>query len=196
MNKPLARDYKRTRRTALNAGNYRDLGMGLAIGLGVAVLVFAYQESVIRDLRQSIPDAGPQLRAGASPRGAGDTPTADPAADNAAQQFDFYEMLPKFEVVVPEKEQEVGSRAPMSTIERPGTYALQVGTYRRFEDAERVRQQLALQSIAAGVQRVAVDNDVWHRVRVGPLTDLAELNRLRGKLRSADLDALVIRLGE
>jgi cell division protein FtsN len=46
------------------------------------------------------------------------------------------------------------------------------------------------------VQRVAVDEDVWHRVRIGPITDLDELNRLRAKLRSADLDALVIRVGE
>jgi cell division protein FtsN len=41
-----------------------------------------------------------------------------------------------------------------------------------------------------------VDEDVWHRVRIGPITDLAELNRLRARLRAADLDALVIRVGE
>ena len=44
--------------------------------------------------------------------------------------------------------------------------------------------------------RVAVDEDVWHRVRIGPITDLTELNRLRTRLRAADLDALVIRVGE
>jgi hypothetical protein len=33
-------------------------------------------------------------------------------------------------------------------------------------------------------------------VRIGPITDLTELNRLRARLRAADLDALVIRVGE
>jgi cell division protein FtsN len=46
------------------------------------------------------------------------------------------------------------------------------------------------------VQRVAVDDDVWHRVRIGPISDLTELNRLRARLRAADLDAMLIRVGE
>jgi cell division protein FtsN len=42
-----------------------------------------------------------------------------------------------------------------------------------------------------------VDDDVWHRVRIGPITDLTELNRLRARLRAADFDdALVIRVGD
>ena len=105
-------------------------------------------------------------------------------------------MLPKFEVVVPEKEQEVKRDIPTSPIERPGVYVLQAGSYRRLEDAERIKKQLSLQGLQANVQRVAVDADVWHRVRIGPLSDLNEVNRLRTKLRSADLDALVIRVGD
>jgi cell division protein FtsN len=36
-----------------------------------------------------------------------------------------------------------------------------------------------------------------NRVRIGPITDLAELNRLRARLRAADFDdALVIRVGD
>jgi cell division protein FtsN len=50
--------------------------------------------------------------------------------------------------------------------------------------------------VTATVQRVAVDADVWHRVRIGPSSDLTEVNRLREKLRSADLDAIVIRVGD
>jgi cell division protein FtsN len=46
------------------------------------------------------------------------------------------------------------------------------------------------------VQRVAVEDDVWHRVRIGPISDLTELTRLRARLRAADLDAMLIRVGE
>jgi cell division protein FtsN len=107
-------------------------------------------------------------------------------------------MLPNFEVVVPEKDREVSRErdATPATIERPGVYVLQAGSYRRQEEADRIQAQLKLQGIDANVQRVSVDDDVWHRVRIGPITDLTELNRLRARLRAADLDALVIRVGE
>jgi cell division protein FtsN len=73
---------------------------------------------------------------------------------------------------------------------------LQAGSYRRQEDADRISAQLRKQGIDANVQRVAVDDDVWHRVRIGPISDLTELNRLRARLRAAELEALVIRVGE
>ena len=113
--------------------------------------------------------------------------------------FEVIPMDPKFEVVVPEKEREVASdrgRAP-ANIERPGVYVLQAGSYRQQSEADRIRAQLKMQGIDANVQRVSVDEDVWHRVRIGPITDLTELNRLRARLRAADFDdALVIRVGD
>jgi cell division protein FtsN len=109
----------------------------------------------------------------------------------------FYEMLPNFEVVVPEREAAVRPDAPTApVVERAGSYVLQVGSYRKFEEADRVRAQLALQGIESKVQRVSVDNDTWHRVRVGPVTDLRELNRVRDRLREAEMDVLVIRVGD
>ena len=106
-------------------------------------------------------------------------------------------MLPNFEVVVPERDKDVRRDLPAAAkIERPGVYVLQAGSYRNEADADRVRRQLALQGVQAQVQRVAVDADVWHRVRVGPIRDLDELNKLRKQLQAADLDALVIRVGD
>jgi cell division protein FtsN len=106
-------------------------------------------------------------------------------------------MLPNFEVVVPEKEKDVKRDLPATAkIERPGVYVLQAGSYRNEADAARVAKQLSLQGIDAKVQRVAVDADVWHRVRIGPITKLDELNKLRKQLQAADVDALVIRVGD
>jgi cell division protein FtsN len=59
-----------------------------------------------------------------------------------------------------------------------------------------VRDQLAKEGIDAKVQRVAVDTDVWHRVRIGPIMKLDELNKLRKQLQAADIDAIVIRVGD
>ena len=129
----------------------------------------------------------PEPRAAAAP--------AD--AEDPGRNYDFYDMLPTFEVVVPEREREVTRDTTPARVERPGVYVLQAGSYRKPEDAERVRAQLKIQGIEANVQRVAVDEDVWHRVRIGPITDLAELNRLRARLRALDFnDALMIRVGD
>jgi cell division protein FtsN len=100
-------------------------------------------------------------------------------------------------VVVPEKDKDVKRNLPATApVERPGVYVLQAGSYRNQADAERVRDQLARQGIDAKVQRVAVDADVWHRVRIGPVSKLEELNKLRKQLQAADVDALVIRVGD
>ena len=92
-------------------------------------------------------------------------------AEEGAKNYDFYDMLPKFEVVVPEKDREVASesrRQRPSTSNGPGVYVLQAGSYRQQAEADRIRAQLKMQGIDANVQRVAVDDDVWHRVRIGP----------------------------
>jgi len=188
--RPTARDYK-TMRGGTDPGRYRQFVYGLASGLAVALLVFVVMNQRALQGRDEPARPRPEPRIAPEP--------ADSAASGGeatAEQYDFYEMLPKFEVVVPEKDRDVKRDVPAATVERPGVYVLQAGSYRSQPDAERVRSQLALQGITAVVQRVAVDADVWHRVRIGPISDLAELNRIRDRLRSADIDALVIRVGD
>ena len=166
--------------------------MGLAVGLSLSLFVLVWQN--YRE-KQSVKTAAEVPRP--EPRAAKDAGAGD--VEDTARNYDFYDRLPNFEVVVPEKDKEVARErdsSPAATIERPGTYVLQAGSYRKQEEADRIRAQLKLQGIDAAVQRVAVDDDVWHRVRIGPVSDLAELNRLRSRLRSADLDALVIRVGD
>lgn len=196
--RPVARDYKRSRGGAgpgYDLARWKEFGAGLGVGLVIAAGLFVYQRNALDRATSGTEATRPEPRRGAAKAGALDS--ADAAiADESARSYDFYEMLPKFEVVVPEKEPEVKRDIPSSPIERPGVYVLQAGSYRKLEDAQRVRQQLTLQGIDASVQRVAVDADVWHRVRIGPITDLAEVNRLRNRLRSADFNALVVRVGD
>ena len=185
-----ARDYKSTQRRPLELRRLREFGYGALTGVVLAGVAFS--------------GLGGRAHHGADPP---DTPRPDPhrlsAADaagvagRAAEKYDFYQMLPNFEVVVPEKDKDVKRDLPAAAkIERPGVYVLQAGSYRNESDAERVRAQLAMQGVEAKVQRVAVDTDVWHRVRIGPISNLDELNRLRRQLQAADVDALVIRVGD
>jgi cell division protein FtsN len=182
------RDYKKPVRRGAGAGSgrWRDIAIGLGIGLAIALVIY------VRDHRPAAPvEQRPEPRTVAKPQAAQAKEPEEPAA-----QYDFYDMLPKFEVVVPEKERDVRRDLPTARVERPGVYVLQAGSYRNQVDADRVRSQLGKQGITATVQRVAVDADVWHRVRVGPLRDLDQVNRMRDALRAADIDALVIRVGD
>jgi len=192
MAKAAARNYRTRRGKASGVSGWMGTLCGLALGLGVAGIVY------IKDHR---PDAQISKAAKADrkkPRGSepADADTADSAAEDPSKSYAFYDMLPKFEVVVPEKEKDVRPDIKPVPETRRGTYVLQAGSYKNFADADRVRAQLALQGVESKVQKVSVDNDTWHRIRIGPISKLDELNRLRQILRKADVDVLVIRVGD
>src|SRR5690606_20379443 len=120
-----------------------------------------------------------------------------PTLQDPEPQFEFYEMLPKFEVVVPERDGRVPREsAGGNPVRRPGAYVLQAGSFRNSADADRVRALIALQGVESTIQRVTIDQDTWHRVRVGPITNLQKLEETRSKLRQAQIEALVIRVGD
>lgn len=165
---------------------------GLAIGLSVAFAVH------MRDTKpgvHAVPAPEP-----ASLQGAIDdngevetTPSAEPRPES---RFKFYEMLPNFEVVIPEQEPDVkADTAPQAVVE-PGNYVLQAGSFSTFADADRRRAELAMQGISSTIQRVSIDDRTYHRVRIGPTDDLEQLNLLRSRLREARIDVLRIRLGD
>jgi cell division protein FtsN len=190
-----ARDYKRRQKNSLELWRIREFAMGALVGIvlagGATVYFMGNRQHDAASAREKseAPRPDPHRKA-----------PLDPDASTKAttgEKYDFYEMLPNFEVVVPEKEKDVKRDLPATArVERPGVYVLQAGSYRNEADADRVRAQLAMQGIDAKVQRVAVDADVWHRVRIGPITKLDDLNKLRKQLQAADVDALVIRVGD
>jgi cell division protein FtsN len=187
MAKLTARDYKKSQRRALDLVRLKEFGAGALIGAALTSAVFLYLGEVHRT-----PADEPRPQ----PRHAAPADAEPLGAHGSDERYDFYQMLPHFEVVVPEKERDVKHDLPTARLERAGVYVLQAGSYKNLSDAERVAAQLSKQGVDAKVQRVAVDNDVWHRVRVGPITDMNELNRIRKQLQAADVDALVIRIGD
>ncbi len=185
-----SRDYKSPKGRPINLGRLREFGMGTLVGVVLAASIFVYlndKRVAARDATAETPRPEPHRAAPVDPE----------AGATSNEKYTFYDRLPNFEVVVPEKDKDVKRDLPATApVQRPGVYVLQAGSYRNESDAERVRAQLALQGIDATVQRVAVDTDVWHRVRIGPITKLDQLNRLRKQLQAAEVDALVIRVGD
>ena len=178
----VSRDYKQARARRDGFSGWAGLLIGLAAGLAVGFGFYWFEPRT-----PAVPAEG-QAPVPAS--------TREAPAGESEERYTYYDVLPNFEVVVPEREAPAQRNAPAASVARAGSYVLQVGSYRKFEDADRVRAQLALQGIESKVQRVSVDNDTWHRVRVGPVSDLKELNRVRDRLREAEMDVLVIRVGD
>jgi cell division protein FtsN len=185
----MARDYKPKRSKPSSFSGWLGLALGLGLGFAVAAVIY------LKDHRLDVPEthAGKVIKK--RPHGNEAPEAGDPAADDS-KTYAFYEMLPKFEVVVPEKDKDVRPDIKSVPETRSGTYVLQVGSYKNFPDADRVRAKLALLGIESNVQKVTVESDTWYRIRIGPISKLDELNRKRQTLHKADVDVLVIRVGD
>ena len=167
---------------------------GLSLGLSVAFAVY------VND-RQPAP-ASPQVPRQAA--GLQDTldnngenaDTNGSNSESAEKRFTFYDVLPNFEVIIPEQEPDVAADIEPQAVLQPGLYVLQAGSFSAYADADRRRAELALHGIESQIQRVSIDDKTYHRVRIGPTNDLDKLNMLRSRLRAAQIDVLRIRLGD
>ena len=185
--KPLtSRDYKDAHRGRLDLRRWQQFGSGLGLGLLCALVVYVSDHRGGAQRAEELP----------TPRRNAGQPLNPPPAAPDTPRYDFYTVLPKSGPLLPEKDRDVRRVDPAAPILRPGTYFLQAGSYNNEADAERVRAQLSRQGIEAAVQHVAVDADSWYRVRIGPLKDLDKLNATRRQLHSANIDSLVIRVGD
>ncbi|HEB56675.1 MAG TPA: SPOR domain-containing protein [Gammaproteobacteria bacterium] len=111
-------------------------------------------------------------------------------------KFDFYTILPELEVAIPEEEliKKARSNKKTPSQESDNRYILQAGSFRNPAQADRLKAQLALQGIVANIQPVKInDKDTWYRVRIGPLHDIASLNRTRRRLRENNIASIVVR---
>lgn len=162
---------------------------GLAIGLSVAFAVY------IKDRTPVLVVAKPEPQSALDENS--EVAAAQPKIEEpAARRFDFYTMLPNFEVQVAEEKPQIEADAAPRAIEEPGVYVLQAGSFSTHNDADRRRAQLALHGIESHIQRVKVNDRSYHRVYIGPTDDLDELNILRSRLRAARIDVLRIRLSD
>ena len=167
---------------------------GLSLGLSVAFAIY------VKD--QELPESTPQASAQpASMQDALDNNSEVAANDDVAaapteNRFTFYDMLPNFEVIIPEQEPNVAADVEPKAVVEPGLYVLQAGSFSTYADADRRRAELGLHGIESKIQRVTIDDKTYHRVRIGPTDNLDELNILRSRLRAANIDVLRIRLGD
>ena len=115
------------------------------------------------------------------------TPERDVAA---GPRFDFYTMLPSEEV---DLSPEIEPASLDDEAKVAAQYLLQVGSFRREEDADTRRGELALLGLEATVELTQGSNGRWYRVYVGPFPSRSEMARARSLTAQADMDTLLLR---
>ena len=192
---------KRRRRRSSKSKNQQQFPgwlwmlFGLSLGLSVAFAIYVKDD----------PASGPSMRA-VQPQPAsgqnslddnGETQTAAISEPEKKElRFTFYDVLPNFELTVPEKRAEVEADVEPAAIIEPGVYVLQAGSFSTNQDADRRRAELAMQGIESHIQRVKINDKNYHRVYIGPTEDLDRLNMLRSRLRAAKIDVFRIRISD
>jgi cell division protein FtsN len=193
----VSRDYKPAsapnKRASKGSSFFTGLLVGLVLGVGLSVGVTviiqggkspfvakdkvteeAHSENVPKKLQEKS-DKGQDVSALPKDDNGGKGVTEKP-------RFDFYTILPGSESQVTEQEiKQKSANAEQSVVSE--NYYLQVGAFPSEEEADNLKAKLALQGIEAIVQTAEIPGKgVWHRVRVGPFTDLEQINKTRSDL--------------
>ncbi|QVL44787.1 MAG: SPOR domain-containing protein [Methylophilaceae bacterium] len=109
---------------------------------------------------------------------------------DSKDKLDFYTILPKTESTVTEQEIK-----QTNVTTKKEDYFLQVGSFQNEDDADNLKAKLALQGFEAIVQTATIaEQGTWHRVRVGPLSDIEAINNVRKELLANGFGADLIKV--
>jgi len=172
-----------------SSGGWRPPGwiwllVGIGLGAYGTVMLFLESGAPMPDIE--LPRA---ILSSPEPAAEPETPALPPRTE---PKFDFYSILPKQEVVIPQED--IHSTDDRSTgTGPPPSWIVQVGSFRSFQDADGVRAQLALRGIESHISAREGETSTWHRVRVGPIKSRREADRLRSKLQRLNFQPMILK---
>lgn len=106
-------------------------------------------------------------------------------------RFEFYELLRETEVMstgedaykLPSKKKELQR------------YMLQAGSFKNYDDADRLRAKLILEGLSVQLKAVKSKNGrTWHRVMVGPFNNRSQLNQAQDTLARNNTEFMLVKL--
>ena len=190
----MARDYKHRAQTRQKTKNqtttvawWKWLLVFLIVGLFVWFLLF---------LRTSTPTNSKQQIRQALTKPAPNKPkikqSRKKTVPSAKPRFEFYTILPETEVVVPEYEIKTRKREERVGKATSAQYVLQAGSFRDFKQADKLKARLALMGIESRIEKAQVGNITWNRIKMGPFSNLSNVDNLRNKLKQNKIDVVVM----
>ncbi|WP_303908853.1 SPOR domain-containing protein [Thiohalomonas denitrificans] len=184
----MTRDYARKAKQEPMVPPWLWMTTGLLIGLFVAFLFYINTDREVPGGEASAP--APVSKPRLVPPTTKQQPESAPTKKKDRVRFDFYKLLPEYEVMIPEED----LQKPELKETPPGKYLLQAGSFSTADDADTRRAQLALLGLVARVRTVTIDDkDTWHRVQLGPYEDLEKLEQARKLLQSNDIEFLLLK---
>ena len=193
----MSRDYKpATQKASTSKGSpfFTGLLIGLLLGVGLSLWLTMYLkggDSPFTENKVSKPVLEAQKQKPVKDFASDDvlpkdeSPEGTPKSDN---KFDFYTILPETESTVTEQEVK---ESPV----KKDNYFLQIGAFQDEADADNMKAKLALQGFEAVVQTATIpEKGVWHRVRVGPLNDIVQINKIRSELTTNGFNTDLIKV--
>ncbi len=173
--------------------------IGVVLGLAVSGVVL-------------IKDWGPMLRKSnlpqPNPAATAPGPVEPGVSDVAAKpkkSFDFYQVLPEMEVVIPDAELSARAREEQQAAKPSAAtssadaaaggvrYILQAGSYPDPASADAAKAKLALLGFVADVQPVTINGKTWNRVRLGPYPSASELEAAKRTLSDSGINAIALK---
>ncbi len=104
--------------------------------------------------------------------------------------FEFYTRLPK-ETVVTDYEIKTRVREERVGKNKPSSYMIQAGSFRKFSDADKRRAQLALMGFESHIEKVRISNTVWHRIKLGPFSRPSAVSTIQSRLKQEGIDVII-----
>jgi cell division protein FtsN len=177
------------------AGVLIGLFIGLAAAIGVAIYINKVPTPFVAKGKPAEP--APPAQSADKDAGAPVKPAADKNAKPAEKQrFEFYDILQGKEALVTEQEVKA-SAAQQPAGKLKDNYFLQAGAFQTEAEADNLKAKLALLGVEAVIQTADIpEKGVWHRVRVGPFTNIEELNTARGLLSKNGVQAGLVKIRE
>jgi len=153
------------------------MGILVGIGLSIAITVFITNGKspfVSKDTNGSCIEIQ-----GAKPEG---EMTGDNATQDQPTKFDFYNILPNGDKEASDRETTQALKNPAS-IPQKEVYFYQVGSFNSDKEADNTKAKLALLGFEAVVLTApSQNNEVVHKVRVGPMMDDAQIMKTKNDL--------------
>ncbi len=189
----MSRDYKpsQTKAKTKNSGStfFNGLLVGLFLGVALTVALIIYIKG----------DHSPFSSAFKKDEGSQELPIKNTVTEEEVKpgspsiedpnKFDFYTILPDTESKI--SEQQVKKNPTI----KQESYFVQVGAFAKEDDANNLKTRLALVGFEAFVQTAEIPNKgTMHRVRIGPLNDLAKISKITHDLETNGFQANLIKV--
>lgn len=118
-----------------------------------------------------------------------DTQAIQELVDRSTEkEFDFYEVLPDIETVMPDDLPGTEPEPSRQSMD----YYVQVASFRKNADAEKLRARLALKGFTSSTHmRTSEERGTYYRVRLGPYPDKRKAKTIKNKLKKIGVDPIV-----